>query len=68
MPNLREKASEIDDPAVMLERIRYRNQRIITHIHRHADDPATYAKRLAGYTRSDIKRLADLLGIELNEG
>jgi hypothetical protein len=59
------KATEITDPAEMLERIAYRNKRIITRVDRH-DDPATFAKHLASRTRSDIKRLAELLGITLN--
>ncbi len=67
MPRLNVKATEITDPAEMLERIAYRNKRIITRVDRH-DDPAEFAKHLASRTRSDIKRLAELLGITLDEG
>jgi ribosomal protein L32E len=59
------KASEITDPAEMLERIAYRNKRIITRVDGH-DDAAAFAKHLASRTRSDIKRLAELLGITLS--
>jgi hypothetical protein len=58
------KATDITDPAEMLERIAYRNKRIISRVDRH-DDPAAFAKHLASRTRSDIKRLAELLGITL---
>jgi hypothetical protein len=66
VPNLRDEATAIKDPAVMLERIAYRNRRIITRVDRHKD-PASFAKQLASRTRSDIQRLADLLGIEIDE-
>ncbi|HTC61118.1 MAG TPA: hypothetical protein VK691_13530 [Solirubrobacteraceae bacterium] len=64
MANLSVKASEINNPAEMLERIAYRNRRIITRVHTH-DDPAAFAKNMASRTRSDIKRLAELLEINL---
>jgi hypothetical protein len=66
MPNLSTKAADIDDPAEMLRRIAYRNKRIITKTATH-DDPAAFAKNMAGRTRSDIRRLADLLDVELDE-
>lgn len=66
MANLSAKAAEITDPAEMLRRIAYRNDRIITRTDKH-DDPAAFAKHLASRTRSDIKRLAELLGVELPE-
>jgi hypothetical protein len=66
MPNLSTKATDITDPAEMLRRIAYRNKRIITKAATH-DDPAAFAKNMAGRTRSDIRRLADLLGVELDE-
>jgi hypothetical protein len=67
MANLSTKASDIDDPAEMLRRIAYRNARIIERIDRH-DDPASFAKHLASRTRSDLRRLASILGVELHEG
>ena len=66
MTSLSKKAAEIADPAEMLRRIAYRNERIITRTHTH-DDPAAFAKNMASRTRSDIKRLAVLLGVELPE-
>jgi ribosomal protein L32E len=65
MPRMNVKATEITDPAEMLERIAYRNKRIITRIDGH-DDAAAFAKHLASRTRSDIRRLAELLGITLS--
>jgi hypothetical protein len=65
VPNLSSKASDIDDVGEMVKRIAYRNKRIITRVERH-DDPAAFAKRLAGHTRADLRRLAELLGVELD--
>jgi hypothetical protein len=67
MPNLREKAANIADPAVILERIAYRNHRIITRTGENGKEPVEFARHLASRTRSDIKRLAELLGVELDE-
>ncbi len=64
MARMNVKASEITDPAEMLERIAYRNKRIITRVGTH-DDPAEFARNMASRTRSDIRRLAELLGITL---
>ncbi len=66
MTNLRGKAIAINDPGEMLRRIAKRNNRIITRIDRH-QDAARFGKHLASRTRSDIKHLADLLKIELDE-
>lgn len=66
MPNLSAKAAEIDDPGEMLRRIAYRNHRIVTRTSKN-DDPAAFARNLASRTRSDIRRLAELLDIELDE-
>jgi hypothetical protein len=66
MANLSKKAADITDPVEMLRRIAYRNERIITRTHTH-DDPGAFAKNMASRTRSDIKRLAELLGVELPE-
>jgi hypothetical protein len=67
MPNLSDKATSITDPVVMLRRIAYRNHRIITRVGENGKDPARFAKHLASRTRTDIKRLADLLGVEIDE-
>lgn len=67
MPKLSVKAASINDPAVMLERIAYRNRRIITRVGTNGKDPAEFARNLAKRTRSDIQRLADLLGVEIDE-
>lgn len=50
----------------MVRRIAYRNRRIVTRVDRH-EDPASFAKRLTGHTQRDIRRLAQLLGVELDE-
>jgi hypothetical protein len=66
MANRSGKAADVTDPAEMLRRIADRNNRIITRTDKHAD-PATFAKHLASRTRSDLKRLAELLGVEMSE-
>jgi hypothetical protein len=66
MANLSVKAADITDPGETLERIAYRNRRIITRTHTH-EDPAKFARMMASRTRSDIKRLAELLGVEWDE-
>lgn len=67
MPDLSTKAADITDPAVMLERIAYRNRRIITRVGENGKEPVSFAKNLASRTRSDIRRLAELLDVELDE-
>jgi hypothetical protein len=67
MANRNTKAADVTDPGEMLRRIADRNERIITRSDKH-DDPASFAKHLASRTRSDLKRLAELLGVELPEG
>ena len=60
------KAVDIADAAELLRRIDYRNKRILTRVDRH-EDAAAFAKNLASRTKSDLRRLAELLGIELDE-
>jgi hypothetical protein len=60
------KSAEITDAAELLRRIDYRNKRILTRIDRH-EDAATFAKNLASRTKSDLRRLAELLNVELDE-
>jgi hypothetical protein len=67
MPNLSVKAADVTDPAVMLERIEYRHHRLITRVGQNGKEPVSFSKDLAGRTRSDIRRLAALLGVELDE-
>jgi hypothetical protein len=67
MPNLSVKVADITDPAVMLERIAYRNHRIIARVGKNGKEPVSFSKNLASRTRSDIRRLAELLGVELDE-
>jgi hypothetical protein len=67
MSNLNKKAADITDPAVMLKRIAYRNHRLITRVGVNGKEPVSFSKHLAGRTQSDIRRLAELLGVELDE-
>ena len=51
----------------MLERIAYRNHRIISRVGQNGKEPVSFSKQLASRTQSDIRRLAELLGVELDE-
>ena len=58
--NMSAKAAEITDPLELLERIIYRNDRLIERMPRHADQPG-FARMMASRTRSDLRRLRELL-------
>jgi hypothetical protein len=64
VPNLSVKAADITDLGEMLRRIAYRNRRIITRVGAH-EDAASFARNLASRTRSDIRRLAELLDVDV---
>lgn len=65
MPNLGTKASEIDDPGEMLERIIYRNARMLDRLG-DKDDPVAFVRLMAGHNRTDLRRLAELLGHDIS--
>jgi hypothetical protein len=67
MPNLSVKATEIDDPGEMLRRIAYRNHRIITRVGKNGKEPVSFSRNLASRTRSDIRHLANLFDVDLDE-
>ena len=57
------KAVEITDPLVLMERIIYRNDRLLERMHLHAE-PLGFVRLMAGRTRSDLRRLRELLSEE----
>jgi hypothetical protein len=65
MPNMSTKGSEIDDPGEMLERVIYRNARMLDRLGTHAD-PVTFVRLMAGRNRSDLRRLAELLDHDIS--
>lgn len=64
MPNMSAKASEVEDPREMLERIVYRNARMLDRL-ADKDDPVAFVRLMAGHNRTDLRRLAELLGYDL---
>jgi hypothetical protein len=64
MPNMSAKASDIHDPPELLERIIYRNARMLDRLE-DKDDPVAFARLMAGHNRTDLRRLAELLGHDI---
>ena len=58
------KASEIEDPCEMLERIVYRNARMLDRLGE-KDDSVAFVRLMAGHNRTDLRRLAELLGYDI---
>lgn len=54
------KAAEITDPLVLLERIIYRNDRMVERMHLHTLRRG-FVRMMASRTRSDLRRLRELL-------
>ena len=65
MPNMRAKASDINDPGEMLERIIYRNARMLDRLG-DKDDPVAFVRLMAGHNRTDLRRLAALLDVNID--
>ena len=61
MPDMNLKASEIDDPEVLLARVLYRTERLITRTEA-KDDPIAFIRLMCGFNRTDLRRLSQLLG------
>ena len=66
MPDLDTEAAEIEDPQVLLERIAYRNARLLDRTGNEGD-PIHFVHRMAGCNRTDLRRLADLLGHDISD-
>ncbi|MGO9320666.1 MAG: hypothetical protein ACLQBY_07695 [Solirubrobacteraceae bacterium] len=54
------KASEIDDPMLLVERVAYRTQRMLDKIDE-KDDPAAFVRIMAGHDRADLRRTMELM-------
>lgn len=66
VPNMSAKASELNDPADLIARIMYRNNRMKTKLVE-KDDPVAFVSLMTGFNRTDLRRLADVLGIPKTE-
>ncbi len=55
MPNMSAKAVDVDDPCEMLERIVYRNARMLDRLDDKAD-PVAFVRLMAGHNRTDLRR------------
>ena len=64
MPNMSAKASDLDDPSEMLERIIYRNARMLDRLG-NKNDPVAFVRLMAGHNRTDLRRLAQLLDYDI---
>lgn len=60
MPNMSTKAAELDDAGEVLERIVYRNARLLDRLG-DKDDPVTFVRLMAGHNRADLLRLSELI-------
>jgi hypothetical protein len=65
MPNMSSKASEINNPGELIERVAYRNARMLDRLDE-KKDPVAFVRLMAGHNRSDLRRLAEILAIDLS--
>lgn len=65
MPNMSSKASEIDDAEGLVQRIAYRNARMLDRLG-DKDDPVAFVRLMAGHNRTDLRRLAEILDVDLS--
>jgi alkylated DNA nucleotide flippase Atl1 len=66
MPNMNLKASEIDDPMMLVTRVAYRTKRMLDKIDE-KDDPAAFVRIMAGHDRSDLRRTIELMADSSND-
>ena len=60
MPKMSAKATDLKDPTELLERVIYRNARMLDRL-TDKDDPVAFVRLMAGHNRTDLRRLAELL-------
>lgn len=61
MPEMSLKASEINDPRELIERVAYRTERLLNRLGE-KDDPVAFVRLMAGYTKTDLRRALELMG------
>jgi hypothetical protein len=60
MPEMSLKASEIDEPRVLIERVTYRTERLLDRLD-DKDDPVAFVRLMAGHNKTDLRRALDLI-------
>jgi hypothetical protein len=60
MPNMNAKAADLTEPTELLERVIYRNARMLDRLS-DKEDPVGFVRLMAGHNRTDLRRLAELL-------
>jgi hypothetical protein len=65
MPDMSSKAADMTDPGELLKRIAYRNGRMLDRLS-DKDDPVSFVRLMGGHNRTDLRRLAELLDVELD--
>lgn len=60
MPQMSLKASDIDDPRVLLDRVAYRTDRLLDRLD-DKDDPVAFVRLMAGHNRTDLRRALELI-------
>lgn len=64
MPNMSGQSAEISDPALLLSRIMYRNERMKTELGE-KNDPVKFIKLMAGHNKTELRRLANVLNLDV---
>lgn len=64
MVDIEAPAEEVGDPKLLLERIAYRNARLLDSSGGE-EDPVAFIHRMSGPNRTDVRRLAELLGYDI---
>ena len=57
------KASDIDEPHILLDRALYRTTRLLDRLEG-KDDPIAFVRLMAGHNKTDLRRALQLLGAE----
>jgi hypothetical protein len=60
MPEMSLKASDIDNPRVLIERVAYRTERLLDRLD-DKDDPVAFVRLMAGHNKTDLRRALALI-------
>jgi hypothetical protein len=55
VPDMNAKASEINEPRVLIDRVAYRNKRLLEKL-TEKEDTITFVRIMAGYNKTDLNR------------
>jgi hypothetical protein len=62
MPDMNAKASEIIEPRILIDRVAYRNERLLEKL-AEKEDPVAFVRIMAGYNKTDLNRALRLLPV-----